>query len=103
MLFRLQKILLWPALIGLSAASCWGIYSAHLLAPPLWAPMGLRRLDFARHLVGLDLDDRLALDDAVAGRLDPAQDLAGLLRHLQRRHDDVRWHRARGFYRSSRP
>ena len=44
MLFRLQKILLWPALIGLSAASCWGIYSAHLLAQPLWAPMGLRRL-----------------------------------------------------------
>src|SRR5438445_395152 len=29
---------------GLSAASCWGIYSAHLLAQPLWAPMGLRRL-----------------------------------------------------------
>src|SRR5204863_469382 len=46
---------------------------------------------------------RRALGDAVAGRLDPAQDLAGLLRHLQRRHDDVRWHRARGFYRSSRP
>src|SRR5262249_51169387 len=43
-------------------------------------------------LVGLDLDDRLALAYSVAGRLEPADDLAGLLGHLERGHDDVGRH-----------
>jgi hypothetical protein len=53
-----------------------------------------RRLELHRHLVRLDLDDRLALAHGVAGRLQPAQDLAGLLRELQRRHDDGGRHHA---------
>ena len=49
-------------------------------------------LDLGGGLVGLDLHERLALPHLVAGRLEPVQDLAGLLRQLQRRHDDVRGH-----------
>ena len=50
------------------------------------------RLDLGGGLVGLDLHERLALPHLVAGGLEPVQDLAGLLRQLQRRHDDVRGH-----------
>ena len=45
-------------------------------------------LDLHRDLVGLDLHDGLAFSHRVAGRLEPANDLAGLLRQLQGRHDD---------------
>src|SRR5207247_2249627 len=51
-----------------------------------------RRLDLDGDLVGLDLDDRLALLHRLARRLEPAQDLAGLLRQLERGHDDVGRH-----------
>src|SRR5258706_380839 len=53
---------------------------------------GRGRLDLDRDLVGLDLDDWLALGHGVARPLEPAQDLAGLLRQVQRGHDDVRRH-----------
>src|SRR5207253_925242 len=50
---------------------------------------GRRRLDLDRHLVGLDLDDRLTLAHGVPRALEPVHDLAGLLRQLQGGHDDV--------------
>src|SRR5258706_1109891 len=55
---------------------------------------GCRGLDLDGDLVGLDLHERLALRDRVAWGLDPAQDLAVILRQLQRRHDDGRGHQA---------
>jgi len=53
---------------------------------------GRRRLDLDRHLVGLDLDDRLALLHGIARTLEPVDDLAGLLGQFERWHDDVRRH-----------
>ena len=50
------------------------------------------RLDLDRHLVGLDLEQRLALCHRLAVLLEPAQDLAGLLGHAERRHDHVSRH-----------
>src|SRR5581483_5404864 len=45
-----------------------------------------RRLDLDRHLVGLDLHQRLALRHLLAVRAEPAQELSRLLRHSERRH-----------------
>ena len=56
-------------------------------------PVG-RRFDLDGHLVGLDLEQRLALRDRVAFRLEPAQHLARLLRHPERRHDHVGGHQS---------
>ena len=72
------------ALLGLHVAEhagCWGF-----------------QLD--RDLVGLDLHDRLALRHGGARGLEPAQDLAGLLRQLERGHDDGGRHHA--FLQSAR-
>ena len=55
---------------------------------------GSRRLDLDGGLVGLDLEERVALPDRVAGRPEPLQDLAGVLRQLERRHDDAGRHQA---------
>ena len=55
---------------------------------------GGRRLDLGGDLVGLDLYERLTLRHRVAWGLEPVQDLAALLRQLQRRHDDARGHQA---------
>src|SRR5207247_1341710 len=51
-----------------------------------------RCLDLDGDLVGLDLDDRLALPHQIPRRLEPVQDLAGLLRQLERRHGAVGGH-----------
>ena len=51
-----------------------------------------RRLDLDRHLVGLDLHQRLALGHLVALRLQPPDQASGLLRDLERGHDHVRRH-----------
>ena len=50
------------------------------------------RLHLDRDLVGLDLHERLALGHRLAVHLQPAEDLARLLRHPQGRHDHVGGH-----------
>ena len=55
---------------------------------------GSRRLDLDGRLVGLDLEERVALPDRIAGRPEPLQDLAGVLRQLEGRHDDAGRHQA---------
>ena len=50
------------------------------------------RLDLDGHLVRLDLEQRLAPRDVGAVRLEPAQDLARLLRHPERGHDHLSRH-----------
>ncbi len=50
---------------------------------------GRRRLDLDRHLVGLDLDQRLALRDLSPSALSQRIELAGLLGHAEHRHDHL--------------
>jgi molecular chaperone DnaK len=53
---------------------------------------GGRRLDLYGDLIGLDLDQWLAFCHHLAGSLEPANDLTGLLRHPERGHDHVCGH-----------
>jgi len=50
------------------------------------------RFDLDDRFVGLDLDERLALGDVIAFLLSPREQLAGFLRHLERRHHDAQRH-----------
>ena len=50
------------------------------------------RLDLDDRLVGLDLEQHLALLDLLAFLLLPRDELARFLRHLERRHHDADGH-----------
>src|SRR5690606_13314551 len=57
--------------------------------------------DLDDRLVGLDLEEHLALLDGVAFLLEPRDELAGLLRHLERRHHYAGCHRSPGYVRAT--
>src|SRR5579883_3124270 len=50
---------------------------------------GSRRLDLDRCLVGLDLRQRLPLCDLISLAFEPAHDLPAVLRHTQRRKNNI--------------
>ena len=72
-----------------------GTTSPTFAVTPPRMPVGLR-LDFDDGLVGLDLEEHLALGDLLALFLLPGHQLAGLLGHLEGGHDDAYGHRCVG-------
>jgi hypothetical protein len=55
------------------------------------------RFHFEDRFVGFHFEQHLALADRLALLLQPRNELAGFLRHLERRHDNADRHRAETF------